>query len=72
MKVRLSALCARFLYPQEDSWYLFQLDIESSAGLVRLEVLGAMKNPLNSWTDYTVTFPLILIMIILGTWERVR
>jgi hypothetical protein len=31
--------------PQEDSWYSFMLEAESTSGLEQLEGLGQLKNP---------------------------
>jgi hypothetical protein len=44
MAVRLSALCAGILYSQEDSWYSFLFENESTPGaIVQLEGLGKLK-----------------------------
>jgi hypothetical protein len=49
MAVRLSAPRAGHLYPQEDFWYSFLLEAESTPGaIVRLEGLGRLKNPVTS------------------------
>jgi hypothetical protein len=43
MAVRLSALCAGRPYAEEDSWYSFLLETESTPGPLRLEGLGQLK-----------------------------
>jgi hypothetical protein len=45
MAVRLSALSPAAFYPQEDSWYSFLLEAESTdpRAIVRLEGLGKLK-----------------------------
>jgi hypothetical protein len=45
MVVRLSAHAPAALYPQEDSWYSFLLEAESTPrATVQLEGLGQLKN----------------------------
>jgi hypothetical protein len=47
------------LYPQEDRWYSFLLEAESTPkAIVRLEGLGQFKNPMTSSVIETVTFRL--------------
>jgi hypothetical protein len=59
MAVRLSALRAGYPSPQEDSWYSFLLENESTPkAIVQLEVLGQLKNPMTSVTE-PATFRLI-------------
>jgi hypothetical protein len=46
MAVMLSALNAcRFLAPQEDSWYSFLLEAESTPGAIE-RLQGKLKNPM--------------------------
>jgi hypothetical protein len=42
------------LYPQEDFWYSFLLEAEST--IVRLEGLGRLKNPMTSSDIEPATF----------------
>jgi hypothetical protein len=59
MAVRLSALRAGPLYPQEDSWYSFLLEAESTPGAtVRLEGLGKLKKSTSSGIE-PATFRLV-------------
>jgi hypothetical protein len=60
MAVRLSALRAAALYPQEDSWYSFLLEAESTPrAIVRLEGLGQFKNPMTLSGFEPATFRLV-------------
>jgi hypothetical protein len=45
------------LYPKEDSWYSFLLDVGSTT--VKLEQLGQLKNPLTSLGIEPATFRLV-------------
>jgi hypothetical protein len=59
MPVSLSDLC-RPLSPQEDSWYSFLLEAESTPGaIVGLEGLGQFKNSINSSGIEPATFQLV-------------
>jgi hypothetical protein len=62
MAVRLSATHAgRLSTPQEDSWYSFPLEAESTPmAIVRLEGLGELKNPMISSKFEPATFRLVL------------
>jgi hypothetical protein len=39
MAVRLSVLRAAAFYPEEDSWYSFQLEAEATPGRIRMDFL---------------------------------
>jgi hypothetical protein len=44
-------------YLQEDFWYSFLFDVESTSGvIVQLEGLGQLKNPVTSSGTETATF----------------
>jgi hypothetical protein len=57
MAVRLSALRTGRLYPQENSWYSIQSTLSA---IVRLERLGALKNPMTSSGIEPATFRLVV------------
>jgi hypothetical protein len=45
--------------PQEDSWYSFLLEAETTPVIMRLEVLGQLKNAITSPGNEPVTFRLV-------------
>jgi hypothetical protein len=49
------------LHPQEDSWYPFLLDVESTRAIVRLEGLRRLKNLMISSGIETATFRLVAL-----------
>jgi hypothetical protein len=58
MSVR-SALHTYAFYPEENSWYSLQVEAESTPGLVWLEGLGDMKNPVTRLGIEPVTFQFV-------------
>jgi hypothetical protein len=47
------------LYPQEDPWFSFLLEAESTRAILRLEGLDQLKNPMNSSGIEPSTFRLV-------------